>query len=74
VPDPEWGEKVVAFIVPAPGQEVTSAALDEHCLEHIARYKRPKEYHVVSELPRNGAGKVLKSELKSSLTPTALKE
>ena len=58
---PEWGERVVAFRrrqPPAPRS--TTAALDRRCLEAIARHKRPKEYHVVEELPRNTAGKVLK--------------
>ena len=60
VPDPEWGELVVAFVVPRPGAEIDTDALDRRCLEAIARHKRPREYHVVAELPRNPAGKVLK--------------
>ena len=38
--------------------------LDQRCLDTIARHKRPKEYVVVDELPRNAAGKVLKRELR----------
>lgn len=70
-PDPEWGERVVAFIVAEPGVDRSSIAqtLDDFCLDSMARYKRPKEYHVVDELPRNGAGKVLKTELRRSLAP-----
>jgi long-chain acyl-CoA synthetase len=64
VPDEEWGECVVAFVVPRDGAEVDTAALDARCLDEIARYKRPRRYVVVEELPRNSAGKVLKSELK----------
>jgi long-chain acyl-CoA synthetase len=67
VPDPEWGERVVAFVVPEAGSTVTDDALDAYCLSSMARYKRPKEYHVVSELPRNGAGKVLKTQLREQL-------
>jgi long-chain acyl-CoA synthetase len=64
VPDYEWGECVVAFVVPRQGAEVDTGALDVRCLDSIARYKRPKRYVVVEELPRNSAGKVVKSELK----------
>jgi long-chain acyl-CoA synthetase len=62
-PDAEWGESVVAYVVPrAP---VTAAELDAHCLEHIARFKRPKIYRFVDALPKNNYGKVLKTELRT---------
>ena len=62
-PDAEWGEIVVAFIVgPA-----SSAELDAHLLERIARFKRPKRYVFVDELPKNSYGKVLKRELRARL-------
>jgi len=69
--DPEWGEVVVAFIVagardargePAHG-DLTEAALDRHCLEQIARFKRPKEYHFIEALPKNANGKIDKGVL-----------
>ncbi|MBK7279138.1 MAG: AMP-binding protein [Betaproteobacteria bacterium] len=63
-PDAEWGEVVVACVV---GSEVTAAALDALCLEHIARFKRPKRYHFVAELPKNNYGKVLKTALRDML-------
>jgi long-chain acyl-CoA synthetase len=66
-PDPEWGEVVVAFVVPRPGQQPTEAALDAHCLERIARFKRPKRYLFVDALPKNHYGKVLKTELRARL-------
>ncbi len=47
-------------------RRIDTDALDRRCLEAIARHKRPKEYRVVEELPRNTAGKVLKNELRSS--------
>jgi acyl-CoA synthetase (AMP-forming)/AMP-acid ligase II len=62
----EWGEEVVAFIVPRTGQYLEAATLDAWCLEHIARYKRPKHYWMVESLPKNAYGKVLKSELIAS--------
>ena len=59
-PDPEWGEIVVAFVVGT----VDPAALDAHLLARIARFKRPKRYVFVDELPKNSYGKVLKRELR----------
>jgi long-chain acyl-CoA synthetase len=63
-PHPDWGEEVVAFVVARPGAAVNAAALDGHCLEHIARFKRPKTYRFVEALPKNNYGKVLKTELR----------
>ncbi len=64
-PDPEWGEIVVAFVVPEPGARPDMAALDAFCLDHIARFKRPKRYVVVEALPKNNYGKVLKTALRA---------
>ncbi len=66
-PDPEWGEIVVAFVVAQPGREVTQADLEAVCLQHIARFKRPKRYVFVDALPKNNYGKVLKTELRERL-------
>ena len=63
-PDPEWGESVVAYVVPREGAAVDAAALDRLCLERIARFKRPKAYERISELPKNNYGKVLKTALR----------
>jgi long-chain acyl-CoA synthetase len=64
---PEWGEEVVAFIVPRPGTVFDAAALDAHCRDHIARFKRPKDYVVIDALPKNNYGKVLKTALREEL-------
>jgi long-chain acyl-CoA synthetase len=66
-PDPEWGEVVVAFVVARPGRSIDTAALDDLCLQHIARFKRPKRYEIVAGLPKNNYGKVLKTELRARL-------
>jgi fatty-acyl-CoA synthase len=63
-PDDEWGEVVVAFIVGSP----SAAELDAHLLERIARFKRPKRYEFIDELPKNSYGKVLKRELRERLS------
>ena len=62
-PDPEWGEVVVAFIVGS----ASSAELDAYLLERIARFKRPKRYEFIDEIPKNSYGKVLKRELRAQL-------
>lgn len=59
----QWGEEVVAFIVPVPGAAVTAEELDTLCLSQIARFKRPKQYLFRKSLPTNHYGKVVKSEL-----------
>jgi long-chain acyl-CoA synthetase len=66
-PDPEWGEVVVAFVVAQPGTLLTEQALEAHCVQHIARFKKPKRYVFVDELPKNNYGKVLKTELRARL-------
>ena len=68
-PSAEWGEDVVAFVVTRPRQPVAEADLDRLCLEHIARFKRPKAYRFVDSLPKNNYGKVLKTELRARLMP-----
>lgn len=59
----DWGEEVVAFVV----GDVTEANLDAHCRGLIARFKCPKAYMHVAELPKNNYGKVLKTELRARL-------
>ena len=59
-PDREWGEVVVAYVVGA----APAAELDALCLSSIARFKRPKDYVFVAELPKNNYGKILKTELR----------
>jgi acyl-CoA synthetase (AMP-forming)/AMP-acid ligase II len=59
---PEWGEEVVAFVVRR--GNVSPQELDALCLEHIARFKRPRDYCFVQSLPKNNYGKVLKTELR----------
>jgi acyl-CoA synthetase (AMP-forming)/AMP-acid ligase II len=65
--DDEWGEVVVAFVVLAPNANASTQEIDAHCLSRIARFKRPKRYVFVDELPKNSYGKVLKRELRQRL-------
>ena len=68
--DAEWGEIVIAFIVPR-GPAPDTAELDALCLENIARFKRPKRYVMVDALPKNNTGKVLKTALRELLAGRA---
>ncbi|MBI1244226.1 MAG: AMP-binding protein [Alphaproteobacteria bacterium] len=63
VPDRDWGERVVAFVV-ARDKDLDARRLDALCLERIARFKRPKEYRFIEALPKNAYGKILKTELR----------
>jgi long-chain acyl-CoA synthetase len=63
-PNAEWGEDVVAFVVLSKGADLKPSVLDAHCLSQIARFKRPKEYISLPELPKNNYGKVLKTALR----------
>ncbi len=63
-PHPDWGEEVVAYIVGRDGRGIDAIELDRLCLEHIARFKRPKRYVFIEALPKNNYGKVLKTELR----------
>jgi fatty-acyl-CoA synthase len=61
-PDERWGEVCVAYVVLS--SAVSEDELRDHCLEHLARFKVPKAFHVVDDLPRNSMGKITKSELR----------
>jgi long-chain acyl-CoA synthetase len=67
VPDPDWGEIVVACVVLEDGVAADDASLDAHCLASIARFKRPKRYVYLDALPKNNYGKVLKTELRQMM-------
>jgi long-chain acyl-CoA synthetase len=67
VADADWGEIAVAVVAAQPGARPTEQELDALCLQHIARFKRPKRYVFVDELPKNATGKVLKRELREQL-------
>ncbi|CAN5902565.1 long-chain fatty acid--CoA ligase [soil metagenome] len=64
MPDPQWGEKLVACIVMSEGTVLDVAALEALARRELAPYKRPKHYLPIAELPRNANGKVLKTRLR----------
>ena len=67
LPDPEYGEQVTAFIVPRKGHHIDPASLKDHLKTRLAAFKVPKEYIAVEDLPKSGAGKVLKREIRKRL-------
>ena len=64
VPDADLGEEPMAFVVCKPDRSVDSHALDALCLDHLARFKRPRHYVFVADLPKNNYGKILKTALR----------
>jgi bile acid-coenzyme A ligase len=57
--DPEWGKRVHAVIQPInPSTAPDNDELREHCLARLARYKVPKSFEVVDQLPRDQSGKI----------------
>jgi 2-furoate---CoA ligase len=64
MPDDRLGSRVVAFVEPA-SAEVSVAAIDAACLETgLARFKRPREYVLVRQIPRSASGKLLRRKLR----------
>jgi acyl-CoA synthetase (AMP-forming)/AMP-acid ligase II len=61
IPDEKWGQRVVAYVVPAPGHDgsLTAAECDRHCREHpmLSNFKRPRGYRFVDALPLTATGK-----------------
>ena len=66
-PSAEWGEDVVAFVVPRGEGACDAKVLDAWCRAEMASFKKPKRYVFCAELPKNSYGKVLKTELRKQL-------
>ena len=55
VPDVDWGERVCAVVVPQPGRRVTLEALQTHCEDNLAGFKKPRRLVIADGLPRTAA-------------------
>jgi acyl-CoA synthetase (AMP-forming)/AMP-acid ligase II len=64
VDDPEFGQRLAAFVVLEPGAQLDEAAVKAHVKANLAGYKVPRSVWFLDELPRNPTGKVLKRELR----------
>ncbi len=67
VPDQLWGESVMAVVRLRPGAAPADSELGALCREHLAGYKKPRFFRYVTDLPKNGYGKILKRELKQQI-------
>ena len=63
MPDPEWGQRVVAAVVQAEDPPVDQDSLKAWCRDRLAPHKVPKEFITVETLPTNAMGKVNKLEV-----------
>jgi O-succinylbenzoic acid--CoA ligase len=63
IPDPEWGEAVVASVVLRAGMDADGEALRAHCAATLAGFKAPKTIRLVSSLPRGETGKLRRRDL-----------
>ncbi len=68
VPHPDFGEAVIAVVVPRAGAAVSEQAITQALKNAIANFKVPKQVHVVTELPRNAMGKVQKNLLRQQFS------
>ena len=67
MPDEKWGETPCAFVELKQGVQASEAELIDHCLEHIARYKRPGKV-IFGPLPKTATGKIMKYELRKRVS------
>ncbi|MFC4001324.1 acyl-CoA synthetase [Prauserella oleivorans] len=63
VPDQEFGQRLKAFVVKAPGSELDADAVRAFVKQNLARYKVPRDVEFLDELPRNATGKLLRNKL-----------
>lgn len=64
IPDEKYGEEIMAFIVPAPGQQIDEGGLIEFAKSRMTPYKAPSRVQFIDGLPKSLVGKVLKKELR----------
>ena len=64
--DPDFGERVVAYVVPSSSEDPAPEALDKALRESLAAFKVPKAYEFIDQLPRNSMGKVQKAKLRAN--------
>ena len=58
IPDPHYGQEIMACVVLREGAACSEDELRAHCLEHLGRYKTPSVFRFVADLPRGPSGKV----------------
>ena len=63
VPDERFGHRLAAFVVLQPGSVIDPSALRDYLKDKVSRFEQPRDINIVSSIPRNPAGKVVRSEL-----------
>jgi acyl-CoA synthetase (AMP-forming)/AMP-acid ligase II len=71
IPDVEWGEQVIAIVVPRANSPLTAEEVIDWCHQRLASFKKPASVQFVSALPRNALGKVLRKELREKFVRQA---
>ncbi|NLF41277.1 MAG: long-chain fatty acid--CoA ligase [Bacteroidales bacterium] len=64
VPDPKWGEVGKAFIVKKKNTSLSGEELSEYCLKNLAKFKVPRYFVMLDEIPKNDAGKIDRKKLR----------
>jgi long-chain acyl-CoA synthetase len=64
LPDTDWGEQVMAIVVPKADSSLTAEEVIDWCHQRLASFKKPASVQFVSSLPRNTLGKLLRKELR----------
>ena len=71
IPDEEWGEAVMAYVVMKPGESASADEIIETARSHLASYQKPRRVEFVDSLPKAPTGKILKRELRDQHWPSA---
>lgn len=72
VPDLKWGESVKACVVPKTGRQLSENEIIQYCQQRLASYKKPRYVEFFDTLPKNAAGKILKTVLRNNVKDKAL--
>jgi acyl-CoA synthetase (AMP-forming)/AMP-acid ligase II len=65
IPDKIYGEEIVCYVVPKPGETLTEPEILGHCETALPAFKSPKQVYIVTDLPKSDRGKILRDDLKS---------
>jgi long-chain acyl-CoA synthetase len=74
VPDPDYGQDILACVVLKPGRACTESELRAHCLRELGRYKTPRTIRIVTELPKGPSGKIQRLRLADTDALSASRE
>ncbi len=74
LPDREYGERITAFIIPKNSHAIDPHELKRYLKTRLSPFKIPKEFIMVSELPKNSTGKLLKRELREQFSKSRLEK